>query len=96
MLSLTPNVRSLKWNFQSLEHSTLKFIEQGETYQSLSKTNQIESSQILHCCWFDEIQLFVHLFPQVKSLQTAVIPISRCVLTEMDHLVFFTKENLER
>ena len=94
LLSLTPNVRSLKWNFQSIEYDRLKLIEQRGIYRSLSNTNQIENLQILHCCCFFEIQFFVHLFPRVKSLQTSVmrkeiVLISRCVFTEMDHLVFF-------
>lgn len=94
LLSLTPNVRSLKWNFKSIDYGQLKSIEQSETYRSLSKTNRIENLQIVHRCWFYEIQFLIHLFPRVKSLQTGVVrkeivPISRCILTEMDHLVFF-------
>ena len=93
LLRLTPNLRSLKWNFQSIEYSKLKFIEQSEIYRSLSKTNQIENLQILHCCWFFEVHFFAHLFPRVKSLQIGlmrkgIVQTTRCILTEMDHLVF--------
>jgi hypothetical protein len=42
----------------------------------------------------DEIQFFIHLFPQIESLSTGVVrkeivQITRCILTEMDHLFFF-------
>jgi hypothetical protein len=93
LLNLTPNLRSLKWNLQSIDQNQLKLIEQNEIYRSLSNTNQIENLQILHCCSFDEIRFFIHLFPQTESLQTGIlrkeiVEIIRCILTEMDHLFF--------
>ncbi|CAF0998854.1 unnamed protein product [Rotaria sordida] len=93
LISLTPNLRLLKWNFQSIDQTKLKLIEQSETFRSLSNTNKIQNLQILHCCLFDEIQFFIKLFPQLESLQIAVfrkqiIQIIRCLLSKMDHLFF--------
>jgi hypothetical protein len=90
---LTPNLRLLKWNFQSIDQTKLKLIEQSETFRSLSNTNHIQNLEILHCCSFDEIQFFIHLFPQLESLQTGVfrkeiVQITRCLLSKMDHLFF--------
>lgn len=93
LLCLTPNLRSLKWNFQSIDQNTLKLIEQSEIFRSLSNTNHINNLQILHCCSFDEIQFFIHLFPQLEFLQTGVfrkqiVQITRYLLLKMDHLFF--------
>jgi hypothetical protein len=93
LISLTPNLRLLKWNFQSIDQTKLKLIEQSETFRSLSNTNHIQNLEILHCCSFDEIQFFIHLFPQLESLQTGVfrkeiVQITRCLLSKMDHLFF--------
>ena len=93
LISLTPNLRLLKWNFQSIDRTKLKLIEQSETFRSLSNKNKIQNLQILHCCSFDEIQFFINLFPQLESLETGVVrkqivQITRCLLSKMDHLFF--------
>ncbi|CAF3781493.1 unnamed protein product [Rotaria sp. Silwood1] len=70
LIYLTPNLRFLKWNFQSIVQTKLKSIEQSENFRSLSNTNKIQNFQILHCCSFDEIQIFINVFPQLDYLQT--------------------------
>ncbi|CAF4784581.1 unnamed protein product [Rotaria sp. Silwood1] len=93
LICLTPNLRFLKWNFQSIDQTKLKSIEQSENFQSLSNTNKIQNLQVLHCCSFGEIQIFINVFPQLESLQTGefqkqIVQITRCFLSKMDHLFF--------
>ncbi|CAM4939727.1 unnamed protein product [Rotaria socialis] len=49
LLSLTPNLRTLKWNFQSVDHPQLKLIQQSETFRSVSRTNKIQNSKFGNC-----------------------------------------------
>ena len=91
LLSLTPNLHTLKWNFQSIDEAKLKLIQQSGTFRSVSNTNKIQNFEILHCCSFEEIQFFVNLFPQLKYLKTgvyrkAIVPITRYLLSKMHHL----------
>ncbi|CAF3552462.1 unnamed protein product [Rotaria sp. Silwood1] len=85
LICLTPNLCFLKWNFQSIDQTKLKSIEQSENFRSLSNTNKIQNLQIPHCCSFDEIQTFINVFPQLESLHTGVfrkqiVQITRCLL----------------
>ena len=101
LLSLTPNLISLKWTFQSIDCDQLKSIKQSQTYRTLSNTNQIKNLQICHCCSLEEIRFFIHLFPRIESLRTGIvrkeiIPITQCILTDIDHLFFFHITDITR
>ncbi len=101
LINLTPNLHRLKWNFQSIDEIQSKLIQQSETFRSVSNTNKIQHLEILHCCSLEEIQFFVHLFPQLEYLKIGVyrkeiIPITRCLLSKMNHLFFLCITDLPK
>ncbi|CAF1384714.1 unnamed protein product [Rotaria socialis] len=93
LISLTPNLRTLKWNFQSIDETKSKLIQQSEIFQSTSSTNKIQNLEIFHCCSLEEINFVVNLFPQLECLKTGIcrkeiVPITRCILSKMHHLFY--------
>jgi hypothetical protein len=93
LIILTPNLNRLKWNFQSIDQTKLKLIQQSQTFRSISSTNKIQNFEIIHCCSLEEIHFFVNLFPKLKYLKSGIyrkeiLPITQCLLSKMSHLFF--------
>ncbi|CAF3334409.1 unnamed protein product [Rotaria socialis] len=101
LLSLTPNLRTLKWNFQSVDHPQLKLIQQSETFRFVSRTNKIQNLEIAHSCTLYEIYFLVDLFPQLECLKTGInrkefVIIARHFVSKMPHLFYLCITDLSK
>ncbi|CAF4669958.1 unnamed protein product, partial [Rotaria sp. Silwood2] len=93
LINSTPNLCTLKWNFQSIDETKSKLIQQSEIFRSISNTNKIQNLEILNCCSLEEIYFVVNLFPKLEYLKTGIyrkeiVPITRCILLKMHHLFY--------
>ncbi|CAF2994053.1 unnamed protein product, partial [Rotaria sp. Silwood2] len=93
LINSTPNLCTLKWNFQSIDETKSKLIQQSEIFRSISNTNKIQNLEIFNCCSLEEIYFVVNLFPKLEYLKTGIyrkeiVPITRCILLKMHHLFY--------
>ncbi|CAF1375082.1 unnamed protein product [Rotaria sp. Silwood1] len=66
LLLLSPNIHIFQIDLVSLEYSDLISIENSETYQLLSKTNNIIQMIIMLDCTLEIIKFFINLFPRLQ------------------------------
>ncbi|CAF2192313.1 unnamed protein product [Rotaria magnacalcarata] len=93
LINVMPNLHILKWNYQSIDSTKSKLIQESETFKSVLCTNKIQHLEILHCCSLEEIRFFINLFPKLEYLKTGIyrrefVPITRCLFSTMHHLFF--------
>jgi len=93
LINVMPNLHILKWNYQSIDSTKSKLIQESETFKSVLCTNKIQHLEILHCCSLEEIRFFINLFPKLEYLKTGIyrrefVPITRYLFSTMHHLFF--------
>ena len=66
LLLLSPNIHIFQIHLVSLENSDLISIENSETYQLLSKTNNIKQMIIMLDCTLEITKFFINLFPRLQ------------------------------
>ncbi len=66
LLRLTSNLHTLKLNNLSLNGTSLNLLKQSETFQYISIRNKIKRLEIRNCFKFEQMPLFVDLFPRLE------------------------------
>jgi len=66
LLLLSPNIHIFQIHLVSLQNSDLISIENSETYQLLSKTNNIKQMIIMLDCTLEITKFFIYLFPRLQ------------------------------
>jgi len=87
LLYFTSNLHILKLDILFHHDMNLELIQQSEIFRNVSTTNQIKNVELRDCCSLEQIQLIIHLFPQMQYLKTGmnkneIRKITRCLLSK--------------
>ncbi len=90
LIGFTPNLHTLKLDLLSLDKINLNLLEKNDIFQHVSTINKIKNFEIRNWCTLENIQLIIHLFPQLEYLKTRmngkeIGQIIRFLLSKTDH-----------
>jgi hypothetical protein len=72
LISFTPNLHTLKICLLSINKRTMQSFEESEIFRNVSTINKIKNFEIADRCTYEQIQMLVHLFPQMEHFQLAI------------------------
>jgi hypothetical protein len=73
LLCFTPNLHTLKYDLISFNETDFQSIQKTDSFQYVSKMNQLKTLDISETSLLKQIQIFINLFPRLERLKTGVI-----------------------